>query len=375
VQFEFATAVRIVFGSGSVAQLPALARGFGERPLLVTGQRRRFADRMDATVFAVAGEPTVDVVREGARAACEARCDVVIGIGGGSAIDGAKAIAALATNSGDPFDYLEVVGRGKPLEKPPLPFVAVPTTAGTGSEVTRNAVLGSPEHGVKASLRSPLMLAKVALIDPDLAIDLPREITASTGLDALTQLIEPYVSVRRNPMTDMFCVEGMRRAAQALPAAYRDGSDRAARESMSFASLLGGLSLANAGLGVVHGFAAPIGGEFEAAHGAVCAALLAHGIAANIRALRRRDPSGEALRRYTRIATLLTGDESTTAEDGAVWVRNLCRELNIHPLREFGVSTRDAEPLADKAAKASSMKGNPIALTREELIEVVEAAL
>jgi alcohol dehydrogenase class IV len=375
VQFEFATAARIVFGWGTAAQLPALARGFGERPLVVTGQRRRFADRLAATVFAVAGEPTVGLIREGASAAREARCDVLIGIGGGSAIDAAKAIAALATNSGDPLDYLEVVGRGKPLETPPLPFIVVPTTAGTGSEVTRNAVLGSPEHGVKASLRSPLMLAKAALIDPELAVDLPPDVTASTGLDALTQLIEPYVSVRRNPMTDMFCTEGMRRAAQALPAAYRDGSDRGPRESMSFASLLGGLSLANAGLGVVHGFAAPIGGEFDAPHGAVCAALLPHGMAANIRALRRRDSSGEPLRRYTRIAVILTGDESATAEDGAVWVGHLCRELNIRPLREFGLSSSDAEPLAGKAAKASSMKGNPIPLTREELIEVVEAAL
>jgi alcohol dehydrogenase class IV len=375
VQFDFATAARIVFGWGTAAQLPALAGGFGERPLVVTGQRRRFADSLDATVFPVAGEPTVEVVREGANAARGARCDVVIGIGGGSAIDSAKAIAALATNSGDPLDYLEVVGRGKPLETPPLPFIAAPTTAGTGSEVTRNAVLGSPEHGVKASLRSPLMLAKVALIDPELAVDLPPDVTASTGLDALTQLIEPYVSVRRNPMTDMFCTEGMHRVAQALSAAYRDGSERVARESMSFAALLGGLSLANAGLGVVHGFAAPIGGVFDAPHGAVCAALLPHGMSANIRALRRRDSSGEALGRYMRIAAILTGDDSATAEDGAVWVGHLCRELNIRPLRDFGVSTRDAEPLADKAAKASSMKGNSIPLTREELIEVVEAAL
>ncbi len=375
MQFEFATAARIVFGWGAAAQLPGLARGFGERALVVTGQGRRFADTLESPVFPVAGEPTVQVVREGASAARDGRCDVVIGIGGGSAIDAAKAIAALATNSGDPLDYLEVVGKGRPLENAPLPFIAVPTTAGTGSEVTRNAVLGSPEHGVKASLRSPLMLAKIALIDPELSVDLPPEITSSTGLDALTQLIEPYVSVRANPMTDMFCLEGIRRVARALPAAYGEGRNRAARESMSFASLLGGLALANAGLGVVHGFAAPIGGAFDAPHGAVCAALLPHGMAANIRALRRRDPAGEALSRYSRIAAILTGDESATAGDGAEWVARLCRELSIRPLREFGVSAKDAEPLADKASKASSMKGNPIPLTRDELIGVIEAAL
>jgi len=375
VQFEFATAARIVFGWGAAAQLRALACEFGECALIVSGQHRRFTDRLDGTVFPVAGEPTVDMVRQGACAAREARCDVVVGVGGGSAIDAAKAIAALATNSSDPLDYLEVVGKGKPLEKPPLPFIAVPTTAGTGSEVTRNAVLGSPQHGVKASLRSPLMLAKVALVDPELTVDLPPDVTSTTGLDALTQLIEPYVSVRRNAMTDMFCLEGMRRAACALPAAYRDGKNRTARESMSFVSLLGGLSLANAGLGVVHGFAAPVGGLFDAPHGSVCAALLPHGMAANIRALRQRDPSGEALSRYTRVAAILTGDEAAAAEDGAVWVRQLCRGLNIRPLGAFGVSTGDAEPLADKAAKASSMKGNPIPLTPEELIGVVEASL
>jgi alcohol dehydrogenase class IV len=375
VQFEFATAARIVFGWGTAAQLPAISSGFGRRALVVTGPRRRFADALDAQVFPVAGEPTVDVVRQGANVARDHRCDVVIGLGGGSAIDAAKAIAALATNSGAPLEYLEVVGKGKPLEKPSLPFIAVPTTAGTGSEVTRNAVLGSPEHGVKASLRSPMMLAKVALIDPELTVDLPPEITASTGLDALTQVIEPYVSVRRNAMTDMFCREGMRLAARALPAAYRNGKDRAARESMSFASLLGGLSLANAGLGVVHGFAAPVGGLFDAPHGAVCAALLPHGMAANIRALRLRDPSGEALSHYTQVASLLTGDETATAEDGAAWVRQLCLELKIRPLRDYGISSGDAARLADKAANASSMKGNPIPLTREELIGVVESAL
>jgi alcohol dehydrogenase class IV len=226
--------------------------------------------------FPIHGEPTVDLVRHGTRLARDTGCDLVIALGGGSAIDAGKAIAALLANGGDPLDYLEVVGQAKPLSRPSAPFIAIPTTAGTGSEVTRNAVLASPEDGVKASLRSPHMLPALAVVDPELTLDLPQALTASTGLDALTQLIEPYVSNRANPMTDLYCVEGLRVAASALRRAWRDGHDLAARTDMSFASLLGGLALANAGLGAVHGFAAPLGGMFDAPHGALCATLRLH---------------------------------------------------------------------------------------------------
>ena len=206
MRFEFATATRIVFGEGTAATLPELARSFGTRPLVVTGASTERAaplvSALSAETFAVPGEPTVDLVREGARRAQDAACDVVISLGGGSVIDAGKAIAAIATNGGEPLDFLEVVGKGRAIVAPPLPFIAVPTTAGTGSEVTRNAVLGSTEHGVKASLRSPLMLPRVALVDPELTYGLPPAITASTGLDALTQLIEPYVSARANPLVD-----------------------------------------------------------------------------------------------------------------------------------------------------------------------------
>ncbi len=269
MRFEFATAARIIFGSGCISQLAGMVRELGvARPLVVTGRNVArtvsvIGDLNSAgflpSSFTISGEPTVDCVRQGAE---EARaCDMVIAIGGGSAIDGGKAITALATNPGDPFDYLEVIGKGQPLTVAPLPFIAVPTTAGTGSEVTRNAVLGSPRHGVKASLRSPLMLAKAAIIDPELTRDLPPDLTASTGLDALTQLIEPYVSAKANAITDAFCPIGIRRAAVHLPRVYRDGHDMEAREAMSLASLYGGFALANSGLGVVHGFASPIGGN------------------------------------------------------------------------------------------------------------------
>ncbi len=380
--FDFATASRILFRPGAAADLPKIVREFGDRALIVSGRNpdrcEPFAAAMhdagiEVSLFGIDGEPTVEAVRWGVQAARES-AGVIVSFGGGSAIDGGKAIAALTTNSGEPLDYLEVVGAGRPLESPPLPFIAVPTTAGTGSEVTRNAVLGSPEHGVKASLRSPMMLPKVALIDPELTFTLPPAVTASTGLDALTQLIEPYVSARANSMVDLFCQEGIRRVVASLPLAYRDGANRDARVSMSFASLLGGLSLANAGLGVVHGFAAPLGGMFDAPHGSLCAAVLPYGMAANIKALRERASDHPALRRYGEVARILTGDPDAQPEDGAQWVAQLCRELEIPALRSYGITTEAIPSIVEKAAKASSMKANPLVLTSDELTAVLEAA-
>ena len=380
MRFEFATATRIVFGAGAAAEVASETRRFGSRVLLVWGLPRARAERMAAALEAaglaceeleVSGEPTVDLVRQGRTVARRHGSEVVIGFGGGSAVDAAKAIAALAANEGDPLDYLEVIGRSRPLERPPLAFIAVPTTAGTGAEVTRNAVLASAEHKVKASLRSPLMLARLALVDPELTLDLPPALTASTGMDALTQLIEPYVSARANPFTDLFCLEGIRRAARSLARAWRNGADLEARTDMALASLSSGLALANAGLGAVHGFAAPIGGMFDAPHGAVCAALLGPVMRVNIAALRARAPQSEALVRYQRVAQLLTGEQSAQPEDGAAWVERLTAELEIPPLAAYGIREADLAPLADNAARASSMKANPIQLSAEELREIL----
>jgi alcohol dehydrogenase class IV len=378
VRFEFATATRILFGPGSVAEVAPAARAMGKRALLVTGLppgRTPSLDGLECVALSVAGEPAVDGVRGGVQLVRAQGCDLVIGFGGGSAIDAAKAIAALAANSGEPLDYLEVVGRGRILSNPSLPFIAVPTTAGTGAEVTRNAVLASSEHRVKASLRSPFMLARLAIVDPELTYDLPPALTASTGLDALTQLIEPYVSSRSNPMTDPLCVEGMRRASKSLPRAYTDGHDTSARLDMSLASLFGGLALANAGLGAVHGFAAPIGGSFNAAHGAACAALLPHVMEVNIRALRSRAPLSQALVRYQEVARILTGDPDARPEDGAEWAARLVSELRIPPLGSHGIRPQDVPDLTAKAAQASSMKANPIALTPDEMAEIVSRAI
>ena len=384
MRFEFASAGRIVFGPGTIAELPVIAAAFGKRAMIVVGKDRirragivasLEAAGFTCALFGVNGEPTVELIREGASALRAHASDVVIAIGGGSVIDAGKAIAAIATNPGDVLDYLEVIGQGRPLAAMPIPLIAVPTTAGTGSEVTRNAVLGSPAHGVKASLRSAAMLPRVALVDPELTFGLPRAITASTGLDALTQLIEPFVSIRSNPMTDAICRDGLRMVARSLSRACADGRDAEARMRMSYASLLGGLALANAGLGVVHGFAAPIGGMFDAPHGAVCAAVLPHGMRENIQALRARAPESAALARYAEVARLLTGDPAATADAGVAWVEALVGKLDIPNLSAHGVAMENIPDIVAKASRASSMKANPIVITDAELARIAAAAI
>jgi alcohol dehydrogenase class IV len=384
MQFEFATATRIVFGDGAVSKLPDLVAPLGTRCLVVTGANPvRCANAVAAlrsrgievTTFATRGEPTVDTARAGVTRAREAGCDVIAAIGGGSVVDAGKAIAALIANGGDPLDYLEVIGAGKQITQPSIPFVAVPTTAGTGSEVTRNAVLAAEEQRVKVSLRSALMLPRVAVIDPVLTHTMPPAVTASTGLDALTQVIEPFVSSKSNPLTDGICREGMGRAARSLRRAYHRGNDAAARRDMALASVFGGLALANAALGAVHGFAGPAGGMFSAPHGALCARLLPLVMERNVAALRTRSPDSPVLPRFDEVARILTGRPDAVAEDGIAWVMEICEELAVPPLSAHGLVEADFGALVDKAAAASSMKGNPIVLTRDELLEIVQSAL
>jgi len=384
VNFEFATAGRILFGRGVLKQLGPFTATLGRRALVVTGHASGRAERLleglagqglHFALWPVEGEPTVQAVARGVEVAREAGCDLVVGIGGGSAVDAGKAIAALAANPGDPFDYLEIIGRDQPLTNIPLPFIAVPTTAGTGAEVTRNAVLASPEHGLKVSLRSPLMLPQAAFVDPELALTVPPDVTAATGMDALSQLLESFVSARANPVTDALCRKGLSLAAHSLRRVYEDGLDIAAREEMALAALLSGMALANAGLGAVHGFAAVLGGTVQAPHGALCARLLPAVMTANIEALERREPQNHALARYTLTARILTGFERAEARDGVRWVEELARDLAIPPLRECGVSSSDFAVICENASKASSMKGNPITLTAEELKEILERAL
>ena len=391
MRFEFATATRIIFGPGTLREVGPIAAEMGDRALVVTGRTparaaplldELAAQGIDTVTFPVSGEPTTEVARLGTQRARETDRDLVIGFGGGSALDTGKAIAALLTNGGVPLDYLEVIGRGQPLTRPAAPYIAIPTTAGTGAEVTRNAVLASPAHRVKVSLRSPLMLPRLALVDSELTHSMPPEITASTGLDALTQVMEPYVSKRANPLTDALCREGMRCAARSLRRAYacgagrtKQGDDAAAREDMALASLFGGLALANAKLGAVHGFAGPLGGMFPAPHGAVCGRLLPYAMAVNVRALQERLPGSEALRRYDEIACILTGDASATASDGVAWVQELCDALQVPPLASYGITPEDFPVLIEKASVSSSMQGNPIKLAPGEMREILTRAL
>jgi alcohol dehydrogenase class IV len=389
IAFELATAGRVVFGAGAQRQVAAAVAATGARQvLLVTGASSSRAAPLAAdlaaaglavTSFPIADEPTIDLARAGVAAARAIGAGAVVALGGGSALDGGKAIAALAANEGDALDYLEVVGAGRALARPPLPFFAVPTTAGTGSEVTRNAVLSVPGARVKASLRSLLMLPRLAAVDPDLLGALPPPVVASSGLDALSQVIEPFLSIRANPLTDALARDGIARSARALRRAYAGelATDAGLREDLACASLTGGLCLANAGLGAVHGFAAPAGGMFGAPHGAVCAALLPHVLDVNLRALRERAPAHPALPRYRELAALLTGAPAAdvSPDDGVTFVAALTRDLRVPGLATHGMQAADIASLVDKAKQASSMKGNPLPLTDAELTEIAERAL
>ena len=384
MHFEFATAGRIIFGQGKVGEVGQLAVQMGKHALVITGSHVERAagliqvleDKgMRVTTFQVRGEPDTGIVAEGSRLARLKRCDVVIGMGGGSVIDAGKAIAALVTNHGDIFDFLEVVGKAQAITRPPLPYIAIPTTAGTGAEVTKNAVLVSKEHGVKVSMRSYMLLPRIVVVDPELTYSMPPHVTANTGLDALTQLIEAYVSLNANPITDGMCREGIMRSARSLEIAYRDGNNAAAREDMAIASLLSGMALANAKLGAVHGFAAPLGGMFNAPHGAICARLLPIVMETNVQALKTREIGSRALKRYDEIAQMITGDGKAKAEKGVEWVRDLCKRLDVEPLSGLGLSRSDIPEIVERAKRASSMKGNPVELTDKELTGILERAL
>jgi alcohol dehydrogenase class IV len=379
--FEFATSGKIVAGAGRAAELPGLVAGLGSRVLVCTGaDPSRHGGLLaglglPAVVVTVAAEPTVELARAGVAAAREHGADVVAAVGGGSVIDLAKAVAMLLGNGGDPLDYLEVIGSGRTISQPAVPCVAVPTTAGTGAEVTANAVLASPAHGLKASLRSPLMIPRVALVDPELTVSCPPRVTAASGLDALTQCLEPFVSVRANPLTDGLAREGLRRAAAGLRAAYADGRDLGARADMAMCSLLGGIALANAKLGAVHGLAGVIGGTTDVPHGVACAALLAPVVEANVRALRSGQPGGPALGRYAEASRLLTGRPAASIDDGLTWIRETVSLLAVPGLAAFGIGPQHAGDVAAKAARSSSMQGNPVTLTPGDLRAIVLQAL
>lgn len=381
--FTFSTAGQVLFGAGRLSDLKAFAPAYGEKVLIACGVRGTLVERLTYIleglgiawhIFAVQGEPSVAMVLQGVADARASACEWVIGFGGGSALDLGKAVSAFLTNPGDPLQYLEVVGQNQPLLRVPAPYVAIPTTAGTGSEVTRNAVLAVPEQGVKVSLRSALLLPRLALVDPELTYSMPPALTAATGMDALTQVIEPYVSKRANPMTDRFCEDGIQRVVRALPRAYAHSADHQAREEMAYASLMGGLALANAGLGAVHGLAGPIGGMVSAPHGAVCAALLPAVVQVNTQALMARQPTAPALARYQQVAQWVLSDASATFADLVRWLEGLRDSLHITGLRSYGISMSQRNTLIEKSLAASSMKSNPLELTSGEIARIMDLA-
>jgi alcohol dehydrogenase class IV len=384
MQFEFATTAKIIFGSGKLDSVGSITREYGDTALIISGAPQEITDkllkllgalRIKFSLIKIENEPTIVNIREIVAFAQRNPSTVVIGIGGGSALDTAKAAAALMTNHGDLTDYLEVIGLNKPLINPSLPLIAIPTTSGTGSEVTRNAVIGSPDHHLKVSLRGQQLLPRVVIVDPELTLSVPPSITAITGLDALTQLIEPFTSNNTNPLTDAICQEGIKHIAQAFYRAYDNGRDIYAREDMSLASLFGGLALANAKLGAVHGLAGPIGGEIPARHGAICARLLPIVMETNISSLTTRLPNHPALERYGLIGRLLSGESSATAETAIQWVRNFCLHTNIHPLSSYGLTKALFPKIIEHALKSSSMKGNPITLTEADLLNILQRSL
>jgi alcohol dehydrogenase class IV len=384
VRFDLAVPVDIRFGAGRVSEVPEVfARLGASRVLVVTGRTTSRADTLrselretgiSSIVFGVATEPSIERVRAAVSLVAESGCDAVLGFGGGSALDVAKAVAVLALSGTDPTDHLEVIGAGHPIERPGLPCVAVPTTAGTGSEVTRNSVLSG--GGVKASLRSPLILPKVALVDPELLVGVPKPTIAASGMDALSQLIEPLLSKRANPFSDALARDGIRRSARSLRRGYEEGMEESGvREDLALASLFSGMCLANSGLGAVHGLAAAAGARLSAPHGAVCAAVLAAVMDVNLRALRERAREDPALPRMTEVATLLTGLPEATPEDAIAWLQELTTALSIPGLASYGLNQDEIAPMVAAAQKASSMRGNPIDLRDEEVTEIITRSL
>ncbi len=376
--FAFATADMIRFGRGAAVQaVPALV-ALGARVLLVTGATPARAEWLkDAleeegvvvTVFSVAHEPDVALIESGVAVARAAQIAAVIAIGGGAVVDAGKAIAALAPATRPMLDHLEVVGKGLPLDVAPLPFAALPTTAGTGAEVTKNAVISVPEAQRKVSLRDPRMLPTLAIVDPALTDNCPRGVTLASGLDAVTQVIEPYLSSKANPLTDAICRDAIPKGLVAIRR-IMDGEDPDARDALAWVSLCGGLALANSGLGVVHGLAGPLGGLSNAAHGAICGALLPHGLRANAEA--GDDPVLKA--RIAEVQGWIAQAFGGAPGDAFETLHHWSRKAGLPGLDAQGITDATRAKAAKDAVSSSSMKANPVDLTEKQLLNLMERA-
>lgn len=376
--FSFETPTEIWFGRGEARNAAPKIHGFGCSVLLVTGANKERAQwlRTDlgdlncrVTEFVVACEPNIQVIQDGVAIAKSQSIDVVVAVGGGSAIDAGKAIAALAVTQSDLMDHLEVVGQGLPLNTAPLPYVTIPTTAGTGAEVTKNAVIDVPDQRRKVSLRDKLMFANLAIIDPSLTDLTPKHVTLACGLDAITQVIEPYLCKRHNPFTDALTLSAIETGIKALMR-LMDVETPAARDQLCWTSLCGGIALANSGLGAVHGLAGPLGGLSGATHGNICGALLPSSLWMHKVLLNE----GDTLLRLRRVegifSTVLNCETDIAFEAFSKW----SRANGQKGLDELGVTAENIIQAATYALTSSSMKANPIALSIEQLDQMMEHA-
>lgn len=377
--FQFMTATRIIFGEGALHSSLSVINQFGYSVLLVTGKDKQRAipilnylqaQNMRYQHVAISGEPNITMVEEAAVIGRRFKPDMVIAIGGGSVLDMGKALAAVIPNQGCVYDYVEVVGRNVPLKTKPLCFIAIPTTASTGSEVTRNAVLKSGQDKVKVSLRSPDMLADVAIVDPTLTYGTDQYTSGRGAMDAFTHLMEAYVCGEPNPLTDMVCEEGLRRLSRSVISGCKHDNHKA-RSDLSFAALLGGMAITNAKLGAAHGLASALGGKLDAPHSVITARLAPHVMQENIKAAKQAGRD-DVIHRYRKIAQLLTARANANEYDGVLWVKMVLDKLELPLLGKFGVCQTSFEQVANDALKSVAIKGNPLPLNQDRLVYILK---
>ena len=380
--FQLCTPNHLHIGTGTLSKLPTLAAHLPTPIIILTGPRKTRHEPLWESLSSFPahhliplenqGEPTADHLQILTQIARQKGARSVIAMGGGSVIDMGKALAAMLTNTHPLTSYLEIIGDGNPLNQSPAPMIAIPTTAGTGAEVTRNAVITIPESNVKVSLRHRSMIPDSVIVDPILTLSTPPNITAATGLDALTQLIEAFCSNRSHPFTDAICRSGLTHLAHALETAYHESDNLTARSTMSYAALLSGIALTHVGLGSVHGFAGPLGGRLRTAHGEICATLLPTAIQTNLQALHDRQPNHPAIAKYDEAATLILNQPNATHHHLCDWIQQTLIDMRIPTLQQAGLTPDQFMPTLQQAQQATSMKCNPIELTQNELYHLVE---
>jgi alcohol dehydrogenase class IV len=382
MNFEFVTTTRIIFGNNKLKLLKNLAPNFGSRAFVITGndpdRSAEVLDMLDAAncspvIYSVPGEPTLDTINRGLFILVETERDFVVSVGGGSAIDTGKALAVLATNDGAPADYLDEPGKGRLFTNPSLPLVAIPTTAGSGAEITSTALFISPEPRSKVRLHHNAMFPRIALIDPKLTLSVPPNITAYTGLAALCHNLEVFVSPKGNPITDILTKDGLRRGSLAIQRAYTDSADIESRTSLAMSSLYAGLSAANASLGATHTIANAIGGLFNAPYGVICAQLLPAVIETNIRAMQERMPENVALRKYDQITRIVAGKEHSKTL--AAFMQTLNETFAIPSLSSYGIQQTDFDNIIAYSKSSPNMTGNPVELNEDELRAILGKAM